>query len=129
MLWMSQSKLFSELQAARAAGRYDRKFTELAKVSLLLIDDFGLRPMRSPQDEDFHDLVSARYECASTIVTSNLDFSEWGNAFPNQLLAAATLDRLRHNAHRIVLEGKSFRGQDGANSCNKKDKKLGIEKG
>lgn len=127
-IWMSQSKLFSELQGARAAGRYEKKFSELAKVPLLLIDDFGLRPLRSPQDEDFHDLISARYETASTIVTSNLDFSEWGGAFPNQLLAAATLDRLRHNAHRIVIEGTSFRGRNEANSCNKKEKKLGVEK-
>jgi DNA replication protein DnaC len=129
VLWMPQSKLFSELQAARAFGRYEKKFAEFAKVPLLIIDDFGLRPLRSPQDEDFHDLVSARYENAATIVTSNLDFSEWGNAFPNQLLAAATLDRLRHNAHRIVLEGMSFRGQQTANTSNKKDKKSGVEKG
>lgn len=128
VVWMPQNKLFAELQAARAAGRYEKKFSELAKVPLLIIDDFGLRPMRSPFDEDFHDLISARYENTSTIVTSNLDFSEWGNAFPNQLLAAATLDRLRHNAHRIVLEGASFRGRLDANSCNKKDKKSGVEK-
>ena len=107
---VSQSKLFSELQAAKAAGRYEKKFAELTKVTLLIIDDFGLRPMRTPQDEDFHELISARYEYAPTIVTSNLAFSEWGNAFPNQLLAAATLDRLRHNAHRVVIEGPSFRG-------------------
>ena len=110
VLWMPQSKLFSELQAARAFGRYERKMAELVKVPLLIIADFGLRPMRSPQDEDFHDLISERYERATTIVTSNLDFNEWGSAFPNQLLAAATLDRLRHNAHKIVLEGASFRG-------------------
>jgi len=110
VLWLPQSKLFSELQAARAAGRYEKKFTELVKIPLLIIDDFGLRPLRTPQDEDFHDLISERYERAATIVTSNLDFSEWGNAFPNRLLAAATLDRLRHNAHRIILEGASFRG-------------------
>jgi DNA replication protein DnaC len=110
VLWLSQSKLFSELQASKAAGRYEKKLSELAKVTLLIIDDFGLRPMRSPQDEDFHELISARYETAPTIVTSNLAFSEWGNAFPNQLLAAATLDRLRHNAHRVVLDGASFRG-------------------
>lgn len=128
VLWMPQSKLFGELQAARASGRYEKKFLELSKVSLLIIDDFGLRPMRTPQDEDFHDLVSARYECASTIVTSNLDFSEWGSAFPNQLLAAATLDRLRHNAHRIILSGMSFRGKQEDNSINKKDKKLGVAK-
>jgi DNA replication protein DnaC len=110
VLWLSQTKLFNELQAAKASGKYEKKFSEFAKVPLLIIDDFGLRPMRSPQDEDFHDLISQRYECTSTIVTSNLDFSEWGEAFPNRLLAAATLDRLRHNAHRIILDGVSFRG-------------------
>jgi DNA replication protein DnaC len=110
VLWLSQAKLFSEFQAARASGRYDKKFAELSKVPLLIIDDFGLRPIRSPQDEDFHDLISQRYENTSTLVTSNLDFSEWGDAFPNRLLAAATLDRLRHNAHRIILDGISFRG-------------------
>ena len=109
VLWLSQAKLFGELQAARAAGRYEKKFAEFARVSLLVIDDFGLRPIRSPQDEDFHDLISQRYENASTIVTSNLDFDEWGEAFPNRLLAAATLDRLRHNAHRVILDGDSFR--------------------
>jgi len=110
VLWLSQSKLFSTLQTARAAGRYQKKFSELVRVPLLIIDDFGLRPIRSPQDEDFHELISQRYENASTMVTSNLDFSEWGDAFPNRLLAAATLDRLRHNAHRIILDGHSFRG-------------------
>ena len=95
------------------------------KVTLLIIDDFGLRPLRSPQDEDFHHLVSERYERATTIVTSNLDFSEWSNAFPNQLLAA--LDRPRHNAHRIILEGASFRGRSDASAINKKEKKLKVE--
>jgi DNA replication protein DnaC len=109
VLWLPQSKLFSEFQAAKAAGRYEKKFTEYAKVSLLIIDDFGLKPLRTPQDEDFHDLICERYERVSTIVTSNLDFSEWGNAFPNRLLAAATLDRLRHNVHKLILEGASFR--------------------
>ena len=125
---MSQTKLFSDLQAARAAGRYEKKMAELSKIQLLIIDDFGLRPLRTLQDEDLHDLISARYENASTIITSNLDFNEWGNAFPNQLLAAATLDRLRHNAHRIVLEGASFRGRSEGNSINKKDKKSAIER-
>jgi DNA replication protein DnaC len=109
VLWLSQSKLFAELQAAKAAARFEKKFSEFARVSLLIIDDFGLRPMRTPQDEDFHDLISERYEQASTIITSNLDFTEWGSAFPNQLLASATLDRLQDHAHKIILEGKSYR--------------------
>ena len=70
-----------------------------------VIDDFGLKPLRAPQDEDLHDLVAERYEQGATIVTSNLDFSEWGDAFPNRLLGAATLDRLRHGAYRLTTEG------------------------
>ena len=77
---------------------------------LLVIDDFGLKPLRPPADEDFHALIAERYEQTTTIVTSNLDFSEWGTAFPsNRLLAAATIDRLRHNAYCLVIEGKSNR--------------------
>jgi DNA replication protein DnaC len=110
VIWLTQTLLFTHLQIARASGRYDKKFSELAKVALLIIDDFGLKPLRTPQDEDFHELISARYEQTATVVTSNLEFSEWGNAFPNQLLAAATLDRLRHNAYKIIIEGPSFRG-------------------
>jgi DNA replication protein DnaC len=125
-LWLSQNKLFNELQSAKASGRYDKKFAELVKVPLLIIDDFGLRPLRQPQDEDFHDLISERYERASTMITSNLDFSEWGSAFPNQLLAAATIDRLRHNAYKIILEGASFRGSR-ENKSTKKGGKTTVE--
>jgi len=66
--------------------------------------------MRPPADEDFHDLIAERYEQAATIVTSNLDFTERDQAFPaNRLLAAATLDRLRHNAYCLTLDGDSYR--------------------
>jgi DNA replication protein DnaC len=77
-------------------------------VPLLVVDDFGLKPLRPPHDEDFHDLIAERYERVSTIATSNLDFGEWGDAFPaNRMLGAATLDRLRHGAYRIELDGES----------------------
>lgn len=79
-------------------------------MPLLIIYDFALKPLHVPHDEDFHDLIAARYERAASILTSNLDFSEWGDAFPdNRILGAATLDRLCHGAYRIVVEGESFR--------------------
>jgi len=65
----------------------------LAKVPLLIIDDFGPRPLTPDQDDDLHEVIAERYERTSTIVTSNLDFPEWGEAFPNKLLGAATLDK------------------------------------
>jgi DNA replication protein DnaC len=109
VLFITQNQLLGQLHAARATQTYERKLQQLAKIDVIAIDDFGLRPIRSPQDEDFHDLIAARYERTSTLVTSNLDFSEWGAAFPNKLLGAATLDRLRDGAYRIILDGESRR--------------------
>jgi DNA replication protein DnaC len=110
VVFLTQTKLLNSLQAARATGTYERRLKQLASVPILIVDDFALKPLRSPQDEDFHDLIAERYETAATILTSNLDFSEWGEAFAgNRILGAATLDRLRHGAYRIVLDGDSFR--------------------
>jgi len=105
----TQSAMLTRLNAARATQSYERQFNQLTKVGLLIIDDFGLKPLRPPQDEDLHDIVSERYERRPTIITSNLDLSEWGEAFPNKLLGAATIDRLRHGAYKVLLDGKSFR--------------------
>jgi DNA replication protein DnaC len=109
VLFTTQSQLLGSLQAARATGTFERRFQALVRTALLIVDDFGLKPLRPPQDEDFHDLIAERYEHAATVVTSNLDFAEWGDAFPNRLLGAATLDRLRHGAYRLVLDGESYR--------------------
>ena len=110
--WQTNASIGKRFQDHPCAkiGTAERKIATLARVPLLIIDDFGLKPMRPPADEDFHDLIAERYEQAATIVTSNLDFSEWDQAFPaNRLLAAATLDRLRHNAYCLTLDGASYR--------------------
>ena len=71
------ANLTASLHAARATGTYERKLASMARVGLLIIDDFGLKPLRPPADEDLHELIAERYETASTIVTSNLDLPEW----------------------------------------------------
>jgi DNA replication protein DnaC len=102
--------LTQSLNAARATGSYERKLAALARVPLLVIDDYGLKPLRPPADEDLHDLIAERYEQAPIVVTSNLDFDEWDQAFAcNRLLASATIDRLRHNAYCLELTGPSYR--------------------
>lgn len=104
------SLLLGSLHGARATGSYERCFQQLARMDLLIIDDFGLKPLRPPHDEEFHDLIAERYERTATILTSNLDFGRWGYALAaNKMLGAATLDRLRHAAYRVVLDGDSFR--------------------
>ncbi len=109
VVFSTQSKLLGSLHAARATGTFERRFQAAVRVPLLILDDFGLKPLRPQQDEDLHDLIAERYERAATIVTSNLDFAERGDAFPNRLLGAATLDRLRDGAYRVVLDGESHR--------------------
>ena len=114
VLFGTCAALTQSLNAARAIGGYERKLATLARVPLLIIDDFGLKPLRAPADEDLHDLIAERYERAATIVTSNLDFDEWDQAFAsNRLLASATLDRLRHNAYCLELDGASYRDPTG----------------
>ncbi|KVF35031.1 ATP-binding protein [Burkholderia vietnamiensis] len=109
VLFTTCTQLTTSLNAARATGAYERRLASLMRVELLIIDDFGLKPLRPPADEDLHELIAERYEAASTIVTSNLDLTEWDQAFQaNRLLASATLDRLRHNAYCLVLDGHSY---------------------
>lgn len=109
VLFTTQAKLLGHMNAARATNAYDRRLQQLAKIPLIVIDDFALRPLRTPQDEDLHDLIAERYERASTLITSNLHEDEWPAAFPNKLLAAATIDRLRDGAYRVVLDGETRR--------------------
>lgn len=109
VLFITHNRLLAMLHAAKATNTYERKLQQLAKIELIAIDDFGLRPMRSPQDEDFHELIAERYEKKTTIVTSNLAFDEWGAAFPNKLMGAATIDRLRDGAYQIELDGDTRR--------------------
>lgn len=105
----SFSKIMADLRLGRADGSYERRLQALLRPSLLILDDFGLKPMISPVDEDFHEIVAERYQRGSILITSNLDFTEWGAVFPNPVLAAATVDRLRHEAHRVIIQGESFR--------------------
>ena len=113
----TQTKLSEEMQMAKATHAYAKKLNAMAKIPLLIIDDFALKPIKSPEDENLHELIAERYEQSSTIITSNLAIDEWQQAFPNQLLGVATIDRLRHDAYQVILDGKSFRSHS-----NKKKK-------
>lgn len=107
--YLSATDLLGSLRTGRGDGSYDRKLDKLAKVELLIIDDLGLRPLRGEEPYDFHEIVRRRHEKHATILTSNRDVDEWGEIFPEPLLAAATLDRLLEGATVIPLVGDSYR--------------------
>jgi len=118
VLFTTASRMLAQINAARATNSYERQLAKLVGIDLLIIDDFGLKPLTGIQDEDFHEVISERYERKSTIVTSNLDITEWHDAFPNCILGAATIDRLRHGAYKIVLDGKSYRSHPRSETQN-----------
>jgi len=70
VLFITHNKLLAQFHAVQATNTYKRKLQQFAKVELIAIDDFGLRPMRSPQQEEFHELIAERYERTTTLVTS-----------------------------------------------------------
>jgi DNA replication protein DnaC len=105
----SAHRLLGDLQAARANGTFTRRFARLCSVGLLVIDDFGLRPLAAQGAEDLYELIRERYERRSLIITSNRAFQEWADAFGEPLLASAALDRLTHHCHTLVIAGQSYR--------------------
>ena len=81
------------------------------RVDLLILDDFGLKPLLPPAPEDLYDIINARYESGSIMLTSNRAPTEWPDLFGDPLLASAGLDRLAHHAETLVITGTSFRAQ------------------
>ena len=82
---------------------------QLARVSLLIIDDFGPEPLNAEQRRDLLEIVEDRYHSGSLIITSQVPVDQWYEIVGDPTLADAILDRLVHNAHRIALTGETLR--------------------
>jgi hypothetical protein len=103
------SRLFHELTLARADGTYIRLLGKLARLDVLVIDDWGLAPVQDPERRDLLEILEDRYGARSTIITSQLPPAQWHDYLADATLADAICDRLLHNAHRLVLKGPSRR--------------------
>jgi DNA replication protein DnaC len=104
-------RLLSALTLARADGSYSRELAALARLELLVLDDWGLAPLSDAQRRDLLEILDDRYDRRSTLVASQLPVANWHEALGDPTLADAILDRLVHNAHRIPLQGGSLRKQ------------------
>jgi DNA replication protein DnaC len=102
----------ARLAAAHHAGRLQDEITKLGRIPLLVVDEVGYIPFEPEAANLFFQLVSARYERASLIVTSNKPFGRWGEVFGDDVVAAAMIDRLVHHAEVISLKGDSYRLKD-----------------
>lgn len=102
----------ARLAVAHHAGRLQDEITKLGRIPLLIIDEVGYIPFEAESANLFFQLVSARYERASLIVTSNKPFGRWGEVFGDDVVAAAMIDRLIRHAEVISLKGDSYRLKD-----------------
>ncbi len=102
-------KLFTRLRAARLDNTLAAEMRKLARVDLLILDDFALRNLDTTETNDFYELIVERHRKKATIVTSNRDPSEWLSMMSDALLAQSAIDRLTSGAHTLIIEGPSYR--------------------
>jgi DNA replication protein DnaC len=103
------SRLLLALTQAKADGTYHKQLSQLAKVKLLIIDDWGLEALKPAHRNDLMEIMDDRHESASTMMISQLPTDQWYASIGDNTLADAILDRLMHNAHRLRLKGESMR--------------------
>ena len=94
---------------ARLDGRFPRLVDKLARVQLLILDDWGTHGLTDQQRLDLLELFEERYQRRSTIITAQLPISGWHEMIGEPTIADAILDRIIHNAHRIEIKGDSMR--------------------
>ena len=108
-LYVRVPRLFEELAIAHGDGRYVKFITQLAKVDVLLLDDWGVAMLTDSARRDLLEILDDRYNQRSTIITSQLKVEDWHESIGDPILADAILDRLVHNAHKLDLSGESMR--------------------
>jgi DNA replication protein DnaC len=102
-------RLLDELSIGRADGRYSKLLKQLARIDVLVIDDWGLAVLDDVHRRDLLEVLDDRHNARSTVVTSQLPVEHWHAAIGDATLADAILDRLVHNAHQLTLKGESLR--------------------
>ncbi len=109
-------KLFAHLKIAKADGSYLREMKHLQKQDLVIIDDFGLKPLDAENRLVLLELMEDRYGLKSTIISSQVPVNKWFDIIGDPTIADAICDRLVHNAHTINLKGGSMRKAHAKNS-------------
>jgi len=109
VLYRPLHHLVDRLYAGRADGTFHKVYTNILRVDVLILDDFGLVPLSTRGAQDLYEIIRDRYERKSIILTSNRAPEEWAEVFANSLLASAALDRLTHHSQFIEMTGESYR--------------------
>ena len=109
MLFMTLDQMLTKLKRAREENKLEKVLTTLVQPKVLVSDEIGYMPMGREDASLFFRVITRRYEKASTILTSNKSFVDWGEVFGDPVLATAILDRLLHHATTLNIKGESYR--------------------
>ena len=104
--------LITQLKKAKLENRLDARIKHFTKYKCLIIDELGYLPIEAEDSKLFFQLIDRRYEKRSTIITTNINFSSWGDVFKDPTIANAILDRILHHSHIVSITGKSYRLKD-----------------
>lgn len=115
-LYLRASRMLDELAVARLDGRFGRLTASWARIDVLVIDDFLIRPFTADQAADTLEVIEDRAGLRSTIITSQLPIAAWHQAMSEPTIADAVLDRVLSNLHRIELQGESMRRPEGVST-------------
>jgi len=103
------AELFRDLTMARADGSFGQYLSKLARIDVLVLDDFAMAPLKEQERRDFLEICDDRYQRRSTILTSQVPVAHWHEQIGDPSIADSIMDRLVHNAYRIELDGESIR--------------------
>lgn len=121
-LYTRAPRLLRDLAVARADGSFGRLLDRLARIDILIVDDWAMAPLADTERRDFLEICDDRYATRSTVLTSQVPISHWHDQIGDPTLADSILDRLIHNAHRIELAGPSMRKSKNGKSTDEKSK-------
>jgi DNA replication protein DnaC len=105
-------RLLDSLRIAHADGSLAKRLAQLAKIELLILDDFGLKPITQTERHDLLEVIEDRHALRSTLITTQLPIAHWHEYLGEPTVADALLDRLLHNAYKIELRGESMRKKE-----------------
>lgn len=106
------ARLIEILKKAQLEGRLEERLKKFCGYKLLIIDELGYLPITKEESKLFFQLIDRRYEKHSTIITTNINFSQWDDIFGDPLIASAIVDRLLHHSHVVKITGNSYRLKD-----------------
>jgi DNA replication protein DnaC len=106
-------RMFDEMYASLADRSTRQLLKRLARLDVLLIDEFGYLTLKPEQSNIFFKLMEERYHCHSTIITTNLVYDEWHNFLGNKSMVDALLSRVRHYCHTVTIDGPPLRAPQG----------------